>query len=160
VLGQVNLALVARAHVRDALAAGDLVVDQTRVIVQALDQLPADLGPELIEQAETHLVAEAAHHTVRTLRVLGRRLLDVVAPKVAVAHEARLLEREEADALLATKLVLRDDGHGQVHGRFTLPSFHGAALQKMLLAWPPPSGSSPAPCGVPVRSDSVGRSAS
>jgi hypothetical protein len=47
VLGQVNLgqALAARSHVREALAAGDLVVDQARVIVQAVDQLPADRGP-------------------------------------------------------------------------------------------------------------------
>jgi hypothetical protein len=27
-----------------------------------------------------------------------------------------------------------DDGHGTAHGRFTIPSFHGAALKKMLLA--------------------------
>jgi hypothetical protein len=42
VLGQVRLgqALAARAHVRDALATGDLVVDQAKVIVNALDPLP------------------------------------------------------------------------------------------------------------------------
>ncbi len=145
VFGQVRLghALVVRSHVRDALAAGDLVVDQARVIVRALEQLPGDLDPELTEQAERHLVAEARHHTARTLRILGRRLLDVVAPDLADAHEAKLLEREERDALLATKLTLWDDGHGTTHGRFTLPTYHGAALKKMLLAIAAPKRQEP-----------------
>jgi hypothetical protein len=145
VIGQVRLgeALAARSHLREALAAGDLLVDQARVILLALDQLPADLGPELMEQAEQHLVAEARHHNARTLRVLGRRLLEVVAPELADAHEARLLEREEADALVATKLTMYDDGRGKVHGRFTLPAFHGGALKKMLLALAAPKRQHP-----------------
>ena len=145
VIGQVKLghALVARSHVRDALAAGDLVVEQATVIVRALDQLPADLEPDLVERAERHLVGEGRHHDARALRILGRRLLDVVAPDQADAHEARLLEREEADAMLATKLVLVDDGRGKCHGRFTIPSYHGAALKKMLLALAAPKRQEP-----------------
>src|SRR4051812_18242926 len=37
------LALTERHQVRDALAAGDLLTEQAKVIVQALDQLPSDL---------------------------------------------------------------------------------------------------------------------
>jgi Domain of unknown function (DUF222) len=104
------------------------------VIVQALDQLPSDLDPELVERAEQHLVAEARHHDATRLRILGRRLIEVVAPELADEYEARLLEREEAAAMAATTLTLHDDGHGKTHGRFTIPAFHGAALKKMLLA--------------------------
>lgn len=85
-------------------------------------------------QAETHLVAAAAHHDAKALRILGKRLLEVVAPDEADAHEARLLEAEEARAAQATRLTLVDDGHGQVHGRFTIPTLAGAQLKKMLLA--------------------------
>ncbi len=65
---------------------------------------------------------------------LGRRLLDVVAPDVAEAHEARLLEQEEAAAAAATRLTMADDGHGRVHGRFTVPTLQGKMLRKALLA--------------------------
>src|SRR4051812_33969996 len=150
VLGQVKLgqALVTRGHVRDALAAGDLVVEPARVIVTALDRLPGDLDTTLVDKAERHLVAAGREHTAPTLRVLGKRLMDVVAPDLADEYEARQLAREERDALLATKLVMADDGHGKTHGRFTVPSFHGAALKKMLLAIAAPKRQEP---GVPLR---------
>ncbi|MGY2703009.1 hypothetical protein ACVW2K_002593 [Nocardioides sp. HB32] len=136
VLGQVKLgqALVTRPHVRDALAAGDLVVEQAKVIVTALDQLPGDLDTALVDRAERHLVAAGREHTAPTLRILGKRLMDVVAPDLADEYEARQLAREEAEALLATTFTMVDDGHGKCHGKFTVPSFHGAALKKMLLA--------------------------
>src|SRR3954469_488502 len=129
VLGQVRLgqALVTRGHVRDALAAGDLVVEQARVIVAAPDQLPGDLDTALVDRAERHLVAAGREHTAPRLRVLGKRLMDVVAPDLADEYEARQLGREERDALLATKLVMVEDGHGKCHGKFTVPSLHGAA---------------------------------
>jgi hypothetical protein len=120
--------------VRDALAAGDLVTEQARVIVDAVEQLPADLDQTLVLQAEAHLVAEARHHDARALRVLGRRLFEVIAPEQADAREARLLEREERDAAAAVRLTMTDDGHGRVHGRFTLDTLHGAMLKKALLA--------------------------
>ena len=66
--------------VRVALAAGEVVVEQAQVIVQAVEQLPADLDQALVEQAEAHLVAEARHHDAKTLRILGRRLFEVIAP--------------------------------------------------------------------------------
>ncbi len=73
-----------------------MLVEQARVIVKAVDDLPDDLAQDLVAQAEAHLVAEAAHHDARTLKLLGQRLLEVAAPDVADAHEAKLLEREEA----------------------------------------------------------------
>ncbi|WP_085872898.1 MULTISPECIES: HNH endonuclease signature motif containing protein [unclassified Nocardioides] len=120
--------------VRVALAAGDLVVEQAQVIVAAVEQLPADLDTGLVEQAERHLVAEAAHHDARTLRILGRRLFEVIAPEEADEREAKLLEREERAAQESLRFTMAEDGHGRVHGRFTLDALTGAMLKKALLA--------------------------
>ena len=120
--------------VRDALARGDLRVDQAGVIIRAVKALPDDLDPDLLIRAEQHLVAAAAEHDTRTLNILRRRLMEVVAPDLADQHEADLLEKEEAKAAQATRLTMTDDGHGRVHGRFTLPAVQAAMLKKMLLA--------------------------
>src|SRR3954451_24513201 len=120
--------------VRDALAAGDLLADQAHVIIDAVTNLPDDLDRDLITHAERHLVTEARDHDARALRILGRRLLDVIDPAAADAHEAKLLEREEADAAMACRLTMVDDGHGKTHGRFTLPTLQAAQLRKALLA--------------------------
>ncbi|WP_085873575.1 MULTISPECIES: HNH endonuclease signature motif containing protein [unclassified Nocardioides] len=120
--------------VRVALAAGDLVLEQAQVIVHAVEQLPADLDTALVEQAERHLVAEARHHDAKTLRILGRRLFEVIAPDQADEREAKLLEREERAAQESLRFTMAEDGHGRVHGRFTLDALTGAMLKKALLA--------------------------
>ena len=58
----------------------------------------------------------------------------MTAPEVGEAHEARELEREEAAAAASTRFTMSEDGHGKVHGRFTMSSLHGAMLKKALLA--------------------------
>ncbi|WP_309504661.1 MULTISPECIES: HNH endonuclease signature motif containing protein [Nocardioides] len=122
--------LEAHPLTRSALAAGRVCVDQARVIVQAVDRLPAEVQP----RAEQRLLAEAQHHDAKTLRILGKRLHEVIDPDAADAHEAALLEREEAAAIKACRLTLHDDGHGTTHLRGQIPTFHGAALRKMLAA--------------------------
>jgi hypothetical protein len=115
---------------RDALAGGQLCVDQARVILRWVDEIPADLRA----RAEAHLLAAAEHLDAKALNMLGRRLYEVIDPDAADAHEAQLLAREEEAAAKACRLTMHDDGHGQCHGRFTLPTLHGAALRKMLAA--------------------------
>lgn len=85
---------------------------QAAVIVRALEQLPDDLDPAVVVQAETRLVTEAARFGPRQLRILGRRILEVVAPELGEDHERRLLEREETDAARATFLTTRRRGDG------------------------------------------------
>jgi hypothetical protein len=123
---------------RDALASGRVNVEQAEVILRALDELPADVDADVIERAETHLLDLAQVHDAKALRVLGRRILEVVSPQAADVHEARLLEREERAAAAATRLVMWDDGHGQTHGRFTVDTVTGAALKKALMAFAAP----------------------
>jgi hypothetical protein len=119
---------------RDALAAGDVLADQARVILHWVDTLPTGLGPEALEKAERHLLAEAAHHDAKALHRLGKRLWEVVAPQQADAHEAAQLEREEAAAAKRCHLRIWDDGQGTTRGTFAVPTFHGAALSKLLHA--------------------------
>ncbi|WP_300527254.1 HNH endonuclease signature motif containing protein [uncultured Nocardioides sp.] len=68
------------------------------------------------------------------LKVLGRHVLTVVAPEVGEAHEAKLLEDEERRAAERTRLTFAGDGHGMVHGRFSIPTLHGAMLAKAIQA--------------------------
>jgi hypothetical protein len=83
--------------------------------------------------------------------VLGRRLLEVVAPDVADLEEARRLEAEEAHARAKASFTMSGDGHGQVHGRFTLPSLHGSILRKHLMALAAPGRSPDLPAETPSR---------
>ena len=97
--------------VRAALATGAVLADQAAVIVDAVDALPGDLAdPAVVAQAERVLLEHARDDDAKALRVLGRRVLDVVAPEVGEAHEARVLEAEE-QAARAGRVV--HDGRGR-----------------------------------------------
>jgi hypothetical protein len=120
--------------VRVGLAEGRLLVDQVQVIIAAIDALPANIDDEIKSDAVARLITYADDHDANDLRRLGRRIVEVVAPEVGEAHEARLLEREERNAEAAATFRMTDDGHGTCHGRFTIPSLHGAMFKKALLA--------------------------
>ncbi|MGC4111808.1 MAG: DUF222 domain-containing protein [Nocardioides sp.] len=137
------LATEARVEVRDLLAAerlggrlrhhwpavaaaakdGAISWEQAQIITGALDQLPTDLDPELVGKAEAHLVTEAGQFGPRPLRRLARKILDVVAPDLADAHEHALLLAEEDRARAATRLSFRRRGDGttDLHGRLPDP---------------------------------------
>ncbi len=121
-------------RLRDGLAGGDVLVEQAHVIAAALEALPADLEPETRQSAEIALVHFAREHDARALRVLGRRILDVIDPAVGEAQEARRLEEEERAAAARLRFTMAEDGHGCVRGRFTLPVAVGGMLRKALLA--------------------------
>src|SRR6478752_6003823 len=121
-------------RVRAGLACGDLRPAQADVIIRAVRALPEDLDPDLLIKAEEHLVALAADYDAKALRILGNRVLEVIAAELADAYESDRLEKEEAKAAAAARLTMTDDGHGKVHGRFTLPTLQAAELKKMLLA--------------------------
>jgi hypothetical protein len=76
----------------------------------------------------------AAAHDAKALRILGRRVFEVIAPELAEQFEGRALERAEAEALRRTTLTMWEDDEGTCHGRFRLPALHGQMLTKMILA--------------------------
>ena len=132
------VALSRFAALAEALAEGRVNTEQAHAITRALSDLesdgPADLEPVVVEQAEKHLVDCADGFDAKHLRVLGRHVLTVVAPEVGEAHEAKLLEDEERRAAEKTRLTFASDGHGMVHGRFSIPTLHGAMLAKAIQA--------------------------
>ena len=121
-----------------AMAAGRVNLAQGRAIVAALERLPRTgrfaVSAEQRAAAETHLAGLAADHDAKALRVLGRRVFEVIAPDLAEEFEGRDLEREEAEALRRTTLTMWEDDEGTCHGRFRLPALHGQMLTKMILA--------------------------
>ena len=66
-----------------------MLVDQAQVIVTAVQALPSDLDTQIAADAQATLVGYAEHHDTRELRTLGNRILEVVAPEVGEAHEAK-----------------------------------------------------------------------
>lgn len=132
----VHLAAALERHedVAAALVAGDLRTDQALVVVEAVDGLPADVEAWVPAAATTFLLEQAVDHDAKALRVLGRRVLEVIDPAAADAEEARRLEGEEADARAAASLTMVDDGHGRTYGRFAIPTLHADILRKHLMA--------------------------
>ncbi|ANH39980.1 hypothetical protein I601_3574 [Nocardioides dokdonensis FR1436] len=124
--------------VREALGRGDVNAEQAVVITAALEVLPEDLGPGVLAQAEKTLVAYAEVHDAKALKILGRRILDVVAPEVAEVWEAERLAREEREAEKAAVFRIREDGHGRYRGTFTVPLLVGQMLEKAVLAYAAP----------------------
>ncbi len=137
--------------VRVALAEGRLLVDQAQVIIAAVQALPEDVDAAIRDDALATLIGYAVHHDAKALRILGRRILDVVAPEVGEAHEVKVLEREEREAEAAAVFRMHEDGHGKAHGRFTIPAHVAAQLRQLLLAIAAPKhrasvdGRAPAP---------------
>src|SRR5262245_1945732 len=115
--------------VGDAVAAGSITWEQAGVLVRSLDDLPADLDPELPAKAEAHLIAKAGHFEPTALRRLGRHVLEVVAPDVAEDHEARALLAEERRARAATRLSLRPRGDGSTDLSARLPAHVASRLR-------------------------------
>ncbi len=139
----------------EALATGRIHPDQAAVIVRAVDDLPTDLSdPSVLARARDLLLEDASTHDARALRILGRRILDTVAPQIGETHEQRVLEQEERAAAAHARFVMVDDGHGRCHGRFTLPALHGELLRTHLHAL-----ANPRRHPLPAGADSGGRAA-
>lgn len=122
----------------DGLAHGAVNLAQARVIAHALDQLPDDVPAEVVAMAEAQLVEFAAEFGPRDLRVLGRRILDVVAPEVAEAAEAKALDDEERRAAETTSLSFSPCGDGTTRLRGKLPDAAAHRLRTYLDAFTSP----------------------
>lgn len=119
---------------RAALARGRLNEEQARVIVRAVLDLPDRVPAHDRGRAEAHLVAQAEHFDAKALRILGRRLFEVIDPDAADEQEGKKLEDEEREARRAARFSLRDNGDGSCTGSFKLPALHARMLQKALHA--------------------------
>ncbi|WP_193610017.1 HNH endonuclease signature motif containing protein [Nocardioides lijunqiniae] len=149
-LTKLGKALEAHPPVEDALARGDVLADQAKVIVETVDALPDDVGTAIKDQARDHLLGEAEHFDSIRLRVLGKQVLEVVAPEVGEAEEARQLEAQERQARAKARFTMHDDGHGTTYGRFSMPTHEADKLRKPLnaLASPKAGGEGSTPHGM------------
>ena len=121
-----------------ALREGSANLEQVQVIASALDALPDELDADVHRRAEAHLVAEAVTYGPRALKVLGRKVLEVVAPEVGEDHERRKLEREEATASRRTSLTSRRNGDGTTDLRIRVADVIADRLQTYLEAFTSP----------------------
>ncbi len=129
---------------RQALAAGRLHVEQARVIVAAVEDLPSEeVSDGDRVKAQRHLIGLAAEHDAKTLRLLARRLWEVLAPEEAERREGEKLEAEERRARERCRFGIRDNGDGTMSGTFRLPSVQGQMLAKAVQALAAPRRTDP-----------------
>jgi hypothetical protein len=86
---------------RDALAAGLLHVKQAKVVIRWVDRLPDDLGAEVLEKAERHLLTALAapKHVAATQ---GAGVERPPSPEAMGKAFVELIERYPADRLPQT----------------------------------------------------------
>ena len=109
------------------------------MITRALDELPSDKLPvEVLAAAEAHLVAQAGEFGPRELRILGRRILDIVAPEIGEQHEAEQLAKEERRAERRTSLVSTRLGDGTTRITINVPDAVATRLNTYLEAFTSP----------------------
>jgi hypothetical protein len=132
-------ALDQRWHQTDqALAVGAVNLAQATVMVAALDGLPKELGDDLRVKAEVYLVEKAAVLGPRELQVLGRGLLEHLAPDIADAHEYQKLLAAERRANAATRLSMRRRGDGSTDLKARIPDTTAGRLTAFLNAFTAP----------------------
>jgi hypothetical protein len=122
-----------------ALAEGSVNLAQAKVITDSLDVLAAaDIDPGLLTQAEAHLVELAGTYAPRQLRILGRKILSVIAPDTFDDEERKRLEKEEQRAHARARLSMRRRGDGTVSLQATLSEVAAARLRSVLDAFTSP----------------------
>jgi len=139
-------------QVAAGLTAGEVNLDQARVIVGALNNIvdgdvarepelrSADLRPgtELLGRAEARLVELAAFHDPAELRRLGDKILEMVAPDLYEEEGRKKLEAAERRAAAQTRLSLRNRGDGTVDLRGRLPESAASRLRTYLDSYTSP----------------------
>jgi Domain of unknown function (DUF222) len=116
-------------QVADALTSAAVNAAQAEAIVTGLEKLADDVPTDILQKAEAHLVDAAHTFGPRELRILARRVLDVVAPELGEDAERRALEAEEAHARRTTTLRTRALGDGTTEIYARLPD---AAASRLL----------------------------
>lgn len=150
--GELELARALDAElpvVARAMEEGVVSVAQARVIAHAIDALPDEAPAETVEQAERWLVDAAGSFNPKQLRVLGRRILDVIDPSFAENAEAKRLAEEEAHAERVTHLAIKPLGDGTTRITALVADAVAHRLRTCLEAFAQPRLANPA--AVPVR---------
>lgn len=122
--------------VAEALAEGQLTLEQARAIVAALDRAADFLTIGQRASAENLMITEAKALDPRRLTILGRRIRLLVAEDERA--EAELLAQEERDAAERTSLTIKPQGDGTTRISGTVPDAVGDRLRTCLEAFAQP----------------------
>ncbi|TYL44830.1 DUF222 domain-containing protein, partial [Nocardioides sp. BGMRC 2183] len=123
-----------------ALGAGQIRIEQARVIVDGLE-VTADQAPEgLLAQAEEILLSKATGAATRSgvpmpptgLRRAARRAYNGLDTEFSRLHLQASVRRNHQRGASNTWLSLHDNGDGTYSGRFCLPELHGQTLRTIL----------------------------
>jgi hypothetical protein len=125
-------------RVATGMADGLVSPAQAHVVVDVLDDLPDHLDAELLARAETEMVNLCSQFRPCELRRLGQHLLEVVAPEIAEAEEAKRLENEEQRAREKTSLRTRLIGDGLARTTIVHPVLDRDRLLTYLEAYTSP----------------------
>jgi len=107
--------------IADAASTGAVLPGQANAITSVLDHLPDNLPTEKLNEAQELMVGFAHTHNSTELRTLRAHLLTVIAPDTADELDAARLEREHRQASRDRHLTFKDDHHGSVLIRGSLP---------------------------------------
>ncbi|HET9501499.1 MAG TPA: DUF222 domain-containing protein [Marmoricola sp.] len=127
-------------HTREAFAAGELRLEQVRVITDSLHYAPQEATAEQLATAEEWLVGRATGRISRTgrplspkrLRQVARRAFAIVSAELADAHEEAMLSSRESAAEHDAYLAMHDNDDGTWSGRFVIPELHAQLLSRAL----------------------------
>ncbi|GAB3942085.1 HNH endonuclease signature motif containing protein [Micromonospora vulcania] len=100
--------------VRAALAAGDISVEQARVIADTVETVHTTAGAEAAEKAVGVLVDWAGQFEPTLLRKLGTRILEHVAPEIADAAARAALDAEAQRACRDRHVTLSEMQDGRL----------------------------------------------
>jgi hypothetical protein len=129
------------------LRGGQVNLAQARVIVRAMNALGDDIPPLVVADCEIHLVEQAQYFGPKQLRILGDRILEVVAPDVYEDEERKKLERAEQLAAAQNRLSMKNRGDGTVDLRGRIPELDAARLKRYLDAFTSPRHDANSPGG-------------
>lgn len=119
-------------QLRAAGLAGQVSPQQARAITSVLVDLPEDLAPNDLREAEDRMVRFAAEFDAQGLSKLAAHLLEVLAPERADELEAQRLERQERRAWRSRGLTFTPDGQGSVLVKGKLPALAAQTLIKQI----------------------------
>jgi len=124
---------------------GRVNLAQSRVIVRALNNLGDEVPPLVLAKAETHMIEQAEFFTPKALRILGDKILEVVAPDLYEDEERKKLEKSEQRAAAQTKMSITNRGDGTADVKARIPEADAARLKRYLEAFTSPRHNSNTP---------------
>ncbi|WP_433308812.1 DUF222 domain-containing protein [Micromonospora sp. CA-269861] len=126
--------------VRQALADGDVTLEQARVIADTASTVQTAAGSDAAGRAVGVLVDWAGQFDPTLLRKLGARILDHVAPDIADAAARAALDAEAARAARDRHLTLSEQTDGRLRLTGTLDAETAGLLRAAIDPLTAPSG--------------------